>query len=202
MKKGLLIGISVAAIAVIGIMISAGVFKQKIKKDIAHTPWAVSAMSNPSGTIMLVEFVDYACPYCDQFSPILDEAVKDDPTLNILIRPVALLGDESEQIASLIIAAADFNHALTLHRAVINRMEAPSVAITLDEAKKLGIDINELQKIAASDKVNKTLRINKAVHKALGFKGIPALLINNTPYKLSDGMPNAARLKQIIKERQ
>lgn len=183
------------------VMIAFGIFKQSIKYEIAHTPWSQTAMTNPAGTITLVEFVDYSCPYCDQFSPLVHAASKDNKEINIILRPIALLGEESEAIASLIIAADDFKKSIPLHYAIINRPESPSERTTLEEAAKLGIDINELQKIAASDKVNKILKTNKAIHRALGFREIPALLINKTPYTPTHGMPTAGALKQIINEK-
>lgn len=209
MIKKILLGILMLGMTAIAVIFVWNSFQKNIYVQVAETPWATSAQTAPSlakipkikqteGTITIVEFIDYSCPYCRQFFPILRTATAGNPHVNIMIRPVGLLSEDSLLIAGIITAAAEQNKAMELHDSVMSTPEFITPDQVYEHAKTLGLDIVKLRVEADSKKTADTIKMNKALHKKLGLAVIPSLLINGNRYAPLDGMPTADELKTII----
>ena len=60
-----------------------------------ETPFASSWKGAAKPEVTLVEFFDYACPYCKASNPYVDRLLKEDPGLRVVYRELPILGPDS-----------------------------------------------------------------------------------------------------------
>ncbi len=71
-----------------------------------ETPFASSWKGAAKPDVVLVEFFDYACPYCKSSNPHIDRLVREDKGLRVVYRELPILGPESVAAARLSLAAS------------------------------------------------------------------------------------------------
>ena len=67
-----------------------------------HGAWAGAA----NGDVVLVEFFDYACPYCHATNGDVDRLLREDPRLKVVWRELPVLGPDSQAAAYVSLGAA------------------------------------------------------------------------------------------------
>jgi protein-disulfide isomerase len=67
-----------------------------------HGAWAGAA----NGDVVLVEFFDYACPYCHATNNDVDRLLREDPRLKVVWRELPVLGPGSQAAAYVSLGAA------------------------------------------------------------------------------------------------
>jgi protein-disulfide isomerase len=67
-----------------------------------HSAWAGAA----NGDVVLVEFFDYACPYCHATNADVDRLLREDPRLKVVWRELPVLGPDSQAAAYVSMGAA------------------------------------------------------------------------------------------------
>jgi protein-disulfide isomerase len=83
-----------------------------------ETPFANAWKGNEKADVTLVEFYDYACPYCKASNPHLDRLLKEDKGLRIVFRELPILGPDSVTAARLSLEAAQAGRFLQFHDAM------------------------------------------------------------------------------------
>ncbi|HZB69318.1 MAG TPA: DsbA family protein [Sphingomicrobium sp.] len=71
-----------------------------------ETPFGSSWRGAAKPDVVLVEFFDYACPYCKSSNPHIDQLLKEDKGLRVVYRELPILGPESVAAARLSLAAS------------------------------------------------------------------------------------------------
>src|SRR6516162_10991260 len=104
------------------------------------------AGGNPKGSVTLVEFFDYRCPYCKQVQPRLEQLLAGDHELRIAYKEFPILGAVSVTAARAALAAQQQGKYEPFH----NAMMAASGQITDDTvyqvAKTVGLDLDRLKR--------------------------------------------------------
>ena len=83
-----------------------------------ETPFASSWKGAAKPSVVLVEFYDYACPYCKASNPWIEQLIRENPGLRVVYRELPILGDPSVEAARLSLEASkagrfrDFHDAL------------------------------------------------------------------------------------------
>ena len=60
-----------------------------------ETPFGTSWKGASKPDVVLVEFYDYACPYCKASNPAIDQLISEDPGLRVVYRELPILGPDS-----------------------------------------------------------------------------------------------------------
>lgn len=148
-------------------------------QEIYRSPGAPT-IGNPSGDITVVEFFDYNCPYCRATYAEMKDYLKTNPDTKVVLKDVASLGEHSEAVARLVIAAAkqkrDF---LALHDALMTAKGQMTEPRALSVAQKLGYDIEEMKKIAASQETAETLSRTQDLATALSVNVTPFYIVGH-----------------------
>jgi protein-disulfide isomerase len=137
-------------------------------------PFASSWKGAAKPDVTIVEFFDYACPYCKASNPHIDRLVREDPGLRVVYRELPILGPESLNAARLSLAASKagrftrFNEALWAAGRPRPQTLAAAAAAT-------GIAPTHAQ---APD-IEAELRKNFEIASALGVKGTPFFIIGH-----------------------
>jgi protein-disulfide isomerase len=71
-----------------------------------ETPFGSSWKGSSKPDVTLVEFFDYACPYCKASNPAIDRVIKEDPGVRVVYRELPILGPESVTAARLSLTAS------------------------------------------------------------------------------------------------
>jgi len=149
---------------------------QELRKD-PLTPIS----GNPEGDVTVVEFFDYACPYCRQAHPVLVELVKRDPNVRIAFKEYPILGDASVFAARVAVAI----HLLApdaykqFHAAMFDLRGRPTSETALQIASNLGIDRERLLATMDSAEVRDALNRNIQLAQAIGVSGTPAFVVGD-----------------------
>lgn len=148
--------------------------REKILRD-ADIP----VLGNPDGDITIVEYSDYQCPYCKKIAPIVDQVVKDDGKIRLVLKDWPVLGDPSPYAAKLVIASKYQNKFEAAHRALIGKVGRLTESTIDDTLASAGVDV---AKAKADLEINKAsidalLKRNNEQAEGLGFRGTPAFIV-------------------------
>jgi protein-disulfide isomerase len=80
-----------------------------------ETPFASSWKGAAKPDVTLVEFFDYACPYCKASNPIVDRLLQEDKGLRVVYRELPILGPDSVTAARLSLEASRLGRFAKFH---------------------------------------------------------------------------------------
>ena len=124
--------------------------------------------------VILVEFYDYACPYCKASNPHVDRLVKEDKGLRVVYRELPILGPDSVAAARMSLTASKAGKFNQFHEALYaaGRPSPETIAIA---AKAAGIP-NAAPDDAA---VEAELKRNFQIAGQLGATGTPLFIVGD-----------------------
>lgn len=139
-----------------------------------ETPFASSWKGSSKPEVTLVEFFDYACPYCKASNSAVDRLVGEDPRLRVVYRELPILGPESVTAARLSLAASKEGRFAQFHDAL---WEAGRPAPETISAASAAAGI--APKSTGSPDIEAELRKNYRLAGALGATGTPLFVIGD-----------------------
>jgi len=80
-----------------------------------ETPFASSWKGSAKPEVTLVEFFDYACPYCKASNPAVDKLLAEDKGLRVVYRELPILGPDSLDAARLSLEASKLGRFAQFH---------------------------------------------------------------------------------------
>jgi protein-disulfide isomerase len=83
-----------------------------------ETPFGTSWKGAAKPDVTLVEFFDYACPYCKASNPVVDRLIQEDKGLRIVYRELPILGPDSVIAARLSLEASKAGRFAKFHDAL------------------------------------------------------------------------------------
>lgn len=155
-----------------------------------ETPFASSWKGAAKPQVTLVEFFDYACPYCKASNPQVDRLLREDKGLRVVYRELPILGTDSVTAARLSLEASKLGRFVQFHDALwsAGRPAPDTIAVAAEAAG-----------IAASPKggaeVEAELKRNFQLAGQLGATGTPLFVIGN---RVLNGAVGYDALKQAI----
>lgn len=138
-------------------------------------------VGNPKGDVTLVEFFDYNCGYCKKALSDLQDLVKQDPNLRVVLKEFPVLGQGSVEAAQVAVAVrlAAPDKYMAFHQALLGARGQADRAKALAVAKEVGIDPALLQKQATSPELNATLDESMKIAEALALNGTPSYVVGD-----------------------
>ncbi|VAW02096.1 27kDa outer membrane protein, partial [hydrothermal vent metagenome] len=144
-----------------------------------ETPFAGTAFAgNPNGDVIVVEYSDFACPYCKQATADIDRILKEDKNIKVVFRELPILSEASNDAALMALAAAKQGKYYAFHKTMF-ATGRPSPSTIENAAKEVGIDLAEAQRFMSSPEAQKEIQDNIDVARKLQFTGTPAWVIGN-----------------------
>jgi protein-disulfide isomerase len=131
--------------------------------------------------VILVEFADYACEYCQKQEKILQEIIRLYPGKVRLIwkdYPETNESSSSFQAAQAARCAGEQNQFWPYHDLLF---QANQLKLTnfLELAQQLNFDVNQFKQCLASEQVKTLIKDNIEEANALAITGIPFIYVNN-----------------------
>ena len=150
-------------------------------------------MGNANGTITLYEFSDYNCGYCKRVFEPIQQLVRDNPDVRLVIKEFPILSQSSVVAAKAAIAAemqgkfGDYHIAMMTYRGQITD------AVVMRMAAQSGVDIEQLKFDMESPKTMAIIQRTREAAAALEINGTPGLVVGDTV------VPGAIGLDELVK---
>lgn len=158
----------------------------------------VVVAANPKGKVTLSEFYDLNCPYCRKASADIDELVKSNPNLRLVLVPFPVLGIPSILAARVEYAVAKlatpqqfykFHRLLYAGRGTVDDKRA------FEAAQAIGLNTDKVRQIANADSFGEDMAAHVHLGDALGIQATPGLVIKGVTIV---GYPGKAALTKVI----
>lgn len=136
---------------------------------------------NPQGDVTIVEFFDYQCGYCKADEPLLQQAMKDDPGIRLVIKEYPILGPMSLVAAKTSLAVALQGKYLPFHQALMAFRGHLDQSVIDQTAKDVGVDLDRLRKDQADPAIalatDEIIIGNFNLARALRFFQTPSFVV-------------------------
>lgn len=149
---------------------------------------------NPQGRVVLVEFFDVRCGFCRQLHPTMEELLRRESDVRVVLKDLPILGPNSLLAARALVAAQRQNQYVALYDALLRLREEPTEAVIRREAERLRLDWARLRRDMDDNAVLARIDRNLSLARALGVEGTPAI-IGGT--ELVPGAVDLATLQQL-----
>ena len=134
---------------------------------------------NPKGDVTVVEFFDYACPYCKVMAPVIEQAQAADPKLRIVYKEFPVLGPGSVLAAKAALAANKQGKYTVFHHALYQTRGQIDEAKVLEVAATVGLDIDRLKTDINDSSVSGDLDKNTKLGELLHITGTPGFVVGD-----------------------
>jgi len=155
-----------------------------------ETPFGSSWKGAAKPDVVLVEFFDYACPYCKASNPYVDRLVKEDKGLRVVYRELPILGPDSVTAARLSLAASGTGRFVQFHD-VLWAAGRPAPDTIAKASQAAGI----APAPTGDPAIEAELKRNFQLAGQLGATGTPLFVIGN---RVMNGAVGYDALKQAI----
>ena len=147
-------------------------------RALIETPFAGAWAGAGNGDVTLVEFFDYACPYCRHSNGDVDRLLREDPKLKVVWREWPVLGPDSEAAAQVSLAAAASGRFRPFHDALFaaGRPSAESVARAQQTA---GVPAEAVARIRTDAAAHAEVERNRQLATALRASGTPTFVVGD-----------------------
>jgi protein-disulfide isomerase len=155
-----------------------------------ETPFASSWKGAAKPEVTLVEFFDYACPYCKASNPSVDRLVQEDKGLRVVYRELPILGPDSVTAARLSLQASKLGRFAQFHDSLW-AAGRPAADTNAAAARIAGIDAAP----KSDPGIEAELKKNLQLASQLGATGTPLFVIGD---RVMNGAVGYDALKQAI----
>ena len=152
---------------------------------------------NPQGAVTIVEFFDARCGYCKQMQPAMEQLLRRQRDVRLVLKDLPILGPNSVLASRALIAAQRQGKYAELHDAPMKLREEPAEPVLRREAERAGLDWARLRRDMDDSGVQARLNGNIRLAQALRIEGTPALVIGGA---LVPGAVDLATLERMVAE--
>lgn len=156
-------------------------------------------VANPAGTVTVVEYFDYQCPYCKAIHGDIHAFLADNPDVRFVYKDWAVFGPDSVYAARAALAAKWQGRYGQAHGALMRakgRLDPERVRAILAEA---GVDLQRLDADMAANaaEIDRLLRHADDEATAIGLPGTPGFLIGGAVF---GGAISRGELERLVDE--
>jgi protein-disulfide isomerase len=155
-----------------------------------ETPFGSSWKGADKPQVTLVEFFDYACPYCKASNPAVDRLLQEDKGLRVVYRELPILGPDSVTAARLSLQASKIGRFAQFHDTLwaAGRPAPETIAVA---AQRAGIAAAPTQ----DSDIEAELSRNMKLAGELGATGTPVFIVGD---RVMNGAVGYDALKDAI----
>jgi protein-disulfide isomerase len=140
-----------------------------------HTP----VIGDPNAGVAIVEFFDYACPFCKAVEPRLEAFLKTDKRVKLVVKEYPILTPESLIAAKASLAAMKQGKFREYHQALMMFKGRLQESVILDTAKDAGLDVDRLRKDMQSPEIADEIIANFNLARAIRAFDTPTFIVDN-----------------------
>lgn len=136
-------------------------------------------LGNPNGSVTMVEFFDYHCPFCKRLSPVIAKLIETDDDLRVVLKEFPVFGDDSVFAARASLASMKQDLYHEYHQAMLKNRGRLTERTVMKLAKKVGLDVDQLKEDMESPEINATIQANYRLAQQMGIRGTPTFIIGD-----------------------
>ena len=155
---------------------------------------------NPRGDVSIVEFFDVRCSFCKRLHEEMEQLVRRDRGVRVVLKDIPILGPQSVVAARALLAAQRQGKYAELHDALMRNRGEPTDAAIRAEAQRAGLDVPRLLREMEDPAILRRLEANLALSRALQVDGTPAIVVGETI--ITGALPVAELERLVAAERQ
>ena len=137
-------------------------------------------MGNPNGKITLYEFSDYNCGYCKRVFEPIQQLLRDNPDVRLVIKEFPILSQSSLVAAKAAIAAEMQSKFSPYHIAMMTYRGQITADVVIRLAVQAGVDEKQLRIDMESPKTAAIIQRTREAAAALEINGTPGLVVGDT----------------------
>ena len=155
-----------------------------------ETPFGSSWKGSTKPDVTLVEFFDYACPYCKASNPAVDRLLQEDKGLRVVYRELPILGPDSLTAARLSLEASKLGRFAQFHD-TLWATGRPTPDTNAKAAQAAGIAPQPVQDAEIETELNRNMKLAGE----LGATGTPVFVVGD---RVMNGAVGYDSLKDAI----
>jgi len=136
-------------------------------------------LGNPHGNVTIVEFFDYACPYCKAAEPRLESAVRSDPGVKLILKEFPILTPESLVASRVALAATRQHKYRQFHDAMMAYHGPWNEAAIFETARHVGLDMVQLRQDMAAPEVTNEIIADFNLARGLRIFQTPGFVVGD-----------------------
>ncbi|MCK8783077.1 DsbA family protein [Roseomonas sp. NAR14] len=152
---------------------------------------------NPQGSVTVVEFFDARCGYCKSMQPAMDQLLRSNRNVRLVMKDLPILGPNSVLASRALLAAQRQGKYDALYDALLRLRTDPNEAVLRAEAERVGLDWARLRRDMDDPAIARRIENNLRLARNLGIEGTPALVIGD---RLIPGAVDLATLEAAVAE--
>jgi protein-disulfide isomerase len=134
-------------------------------------------IANPQGTITIVEFFDYTCPYCKAAEPRLMRLVDSDKRIKLMLKEFPILTRASMIASRAALASVKQGKYRAFHLALMRREGVLDEAGIFESARAVGLDVDRLRRDMAAPEINDEIINNFNLARGIRVFQTPAYIV-------------------------
>lgn len=142
-----------------------------------HGP-ASETLGNPKGDVTIIEFFDYACPFCKAAEPRLEDFLKTDKSVRLVVEEFPILTPQSVVASRAALAAARQGKYAAFHQALMLYRGGLDEDAIFGVARDVGLNIGKLRKDMADPALQTAIDANLKLARAIGAHGTPTFIVD------------------------
>ena len=157
---------------------SAAALPKEVANKLGTDPGAPSG-GNPVGSVTVVEFFDYRCPYCRTMQTALDALTAKDRRVRLVFKEWPIFGGASVTAARIALAAGWQGKYAAVHEALFKLPRTMDEAAIRTAAGAAGVDMARLDRdlAARSGELDAALAKVDVEARMIGFQGTPGFVV-------------------------
>ncbi len=166
------------------------------RKELLDDPDA-PVVGNVAGTVAIVEFFDYRCPYCKQMHEPMRALLAGEKDVRLVRKDLPILGPASVVASRAALASRAQGKYPAFHDLMMSFRGQLDEAGIFRLAAQAGLDAERLRRDMESPAIAALIQRNVALAQALAISGTPAFVIGDS---LVPGAVDADTLKKLVAE--
>jgi protein-disulfide isomerase len=134
-------------------------------------------IANPQGTITIVEFFDYTCPYCKAAEPRLMRLVDSDKRIKLMLKEFPILTRASMIASRAALASVKQGKYRAFHLALMHREGVLDEAGIFETAQAVGLDVNRLRRDMTAPEITDEIINNFNLARGIRVFQTPAYIV-------------------------
>lgn len=136
-------------------------------------------IGNPHANVAVVEFFDYACPYCKAAEPRLEAMLRSDQGTKLVLKEFPILTPESMIATKAALASVKQGKYMQFHQALMAYKGPLQDSVIFDTAKDVGLDVGRLRKDMTAPEITDEIIANFNLARSLRIFQTPGFIVGN-----------------------
>jgi protein-disulfide isomerase len=136
-------------------------------------------IGNPHANVAVVEFFDYACPYCKAAEPRLEALLRSDQGTKLVLKEFPILTPESMIATKAALASVKQGKYTQFHQALMAYKGPLQDSAIFDSAKNVGLDVGRLRKDMTAPEITDEIIANFNLARSLRIFQTPGFIVGN-----------------------